>query len=37
MVKNYDVYLDQFHVTGTYAKYLTNALAEGLGYGPISS
>ena len=32
VVKNYTVYLDQFHVTGTYAKYLTNALAEALGY-----
>jgi peptidoglycan/LPS O-acetylase OafA/YrhL len=37
VVKNYNVYLDQFHVTGTYAKYLTNALAEGLGYAPASS
>ena len=35
VVKNYGVYLDQFHVTGTYAKYLTNVLAEGLGYGPV--
>jgi hypothetical protein len=37
VVKNYDVYLDQFHVTGTYAKYVTNALAEGLGYAPLES
>jgi peptidoglycan/LPS O-acetylase OafA/YrhL len=37
VVKNYNVYLDQFHVTGTYAKYLTNALAEGLGYGPVGT
>jgi peptidoglycan/LPS O-acetylase OafA/YrhL len=35
VVKNYVVYLDQFHVTGTYAKYLTNAMAEALGYGPV--
>ena len=37
VVKNYTVYLDQFHVTGTYAKYLTNALAESLGYGPVDT
>ena len=35
VVKNYVVYLDQFHVTGTYAKYLTNAMAESLGFGPV--
>ena len=37
VIKNYVVYLDQFHVTGTYAKYLTNALAESLGYAPVDS
>ena len=37
VVRNYTVYLDQFHVTGTYAKYLTNAMAEALGYGPVDS
>jgi len=35
VVKNYTVYLDQFHVTGTYAKYLTNALAGALGFGAV--
>jgi peptidoglycan/LPS O-acetylase OafA/YrhL len=34
VIKNYVVYLDQLHVTGTYAKYLTNAMAEALGYPP---
>ena len=36
VVKHYIVYLDQFHVTGTYAKYLTNVLAESLGFPPVT-
>ncbi len=37
VVKQYVVYMDQFHVTGTYATYLTNALAESLGYPPVDT
>jgi hypothetical protein len=34
IVDHYNVYLDQFHVTATYATYLENALAKDLGLLP---
>ncbi len=34
VIGTYDVYLDTFHITGTYAKFLQNALAETLGFHP---
>jgi hypothetical protein len=35
VVGNYDVYLDQFHITATYAEFLQNALAQSLGVLPV--
>ena len=32
IVAHYEVYLDDFHITGTYAKYLQNVLATALGF-----
>jgi hypothetical protein len=37
VIGRFNVYQDQFHITGTYAKYLQNALAEALRFAPSGS
>jgi hypothetical protein len=37
IIGNHEVYLDDLHITATWAKYLENLLAEDLRLHPVSS